>query len=103
MTLVRLHETGLQTVILRTAGMLMWRAAFLGTALYLVLGSDPAANLKFNGVSYIVASVWPYYDGVLDRWMWSLAFVEAAFLHLLGAPVGNNLLAVVFGNPVLGT
>jgi len=31
-----------------------------------------------------------------------MAFVEAIFLHLLGIQVGN-LLAVIFGNPLLGT
>jgi len=30
-----------------------------------------------------------------------MAFVEAIFLHLLGIQVGN-LLAAIFGNPLLG-
>lgn len=83
-------------------GALMWRGVLLGTALYLLLGEDPEANLKLNGVSYIVALVWAYYDGMFARRIWSMAFVEAIFLHLLGIQVGN-LLAAFFGNPLFGT
>jgi len=84
------------------AGALVWRGVLLGTALYLLLGEDSVANLKLNGVSYIVALVWTYYDGTFARRIWSMAFVEAAFLHIFGVQVGN-LLAAIFGNPVLGT
>jgi hypothetical protein len=86
---------------LAAAGSLMWRAALLGTALYLMLGDDPDANLRLNGASYIVAVVWSYYDGVFAKRMWSIAFLEAVFLHLAGIQVGN-LLATIFGNPLFG-
>lgn len=98
----RLQRTGISAGTLRATGTLMWRGVLLGTALYLLLGEDPEANIKLNGVSYIVAVVWSYYDGMFARRAWSMAFVEAIFLHLLGIQVGN-LLAVTFGNPLLGT
>ncbi|RBI67537.1 hypothetical protein DQW77_17525 [Roseovarius sp. TE539] len=98
----RLLRTGISAGTLRATGALMWRGVLLGTALYLLLGEDPEANLKLNGVSYIVAVVWSYYDGMFARRVRSMAFVEAIFLHLLGIQVGN-LLAVTFGNPLLGT
>lgn len=98
----RLQRTGISADTLRPTGALMWRGVLLGTALYLVLGEDPEANLKLNGVSYIVALVWAYYDGLFARRLWSMAFVEAIFLHILGVQVGN-LLAAIFGNPLLGT
>ncbi|WP_146203000.1 hypothetical protein [Silicimonas algicola] len=80
----------------------MWRGILLGTALYLLIGEDAEANLKLNGVSYIVALVWAYYDGMFIRRIWAMAFVEAAFMLLIGVQVAN-LLAAVFGNPMLGT
>ena len=98
----RLQRTGNSADTLRATGALMWRGVLLGAALYLLLGEDPEANLKLNGVSYIVALVWSYYDGMFARRVWSMAFVEAIFLHLLGIQVGN-LLAAIFGNPLLGT
>lgn len=98
----RLQRTGISADTLRATGVLMWRGVLLGSALYLLLGEDPEANLKLNGVSYIVAVVWSYYDGMFARRIWSMAFVEAIFLHLLGIQVGN-LLAAFFGNPLLGT
>lgn len=98
----RLAETGLRRDCLTAAGKLMWRAVLLGTALYLILGNDPDANLKLNGVSYIAAVVWSYYDGVFAKRMWSIAFLEAIFLHLAGIQAGN-LLATIFGNPLFGS
>lgn len=98
----RLAETGLHQGGLAAAGKLMWRAVLLGTALYLILGNDPDANLKLNGVSYIAAVVWSYYDGVFAKRMWSIAFLEAIFLHLAGIQAGN-LLATIFGNPLSGS
>lgn len=97
-----LERTGISADTIRASGALMCRGVLLGSALYLLLGEDPEANLKLNGVSYIVAVVWSYYDGMFARRVWSMAFVEAIFLHLLGIQVGN-LLAVIFGNPLLGT
>ncbi|WP_149755205.1 hypothetical protein [Roseivivax sediminis] len=99
---MRLQRTEMSADTLRATGALMWRGVLLGTALYLLLGEDPEANLKLNGVSYIVAVVWFYYDGMFARRVWSMAFAEAIFLHLLGIQVGN-LLALIFGNPLLGT
>ena len=84
-------EPGSTRGALHATGALMWRGVLLGTALYLLLGEDPEANLKLNGVSYIVALVL----GLL-RWqclpegIWSMAFVEAIFLHLLGIQVGKS-------------
>lgn len=98
----RLQQVGISATTLRATGALMWRGVLLGSALYLLIGENPEANLKLNGVSYIVAVVWSYYDGMFARRIWSMAFVEAIFLHLLGIQVGN-LLAAFFGNPLLGT
>lgn len=98
----QLQRTGISADTIRATGALMWRGVLLGSALYLLLGEDPEANLKLNGVSYIVALVWSYYDGMFARRIWLIAFVEAIFLHLLGIQVGN-LLATFFGNPLFGT
>lgn len=57
------------------------------------------ANLKLNGISYIAAVVWSYYDGALARRKWSTAWLEGLFMHLAGIQMGN-ILAFVFGNPV---
>ena len=97
-----LERTGISADTIRATGALMWRGVLLGSALYLLLGEDPEANLKLNGVSYIVALVWSYYDGMFARRIRLIAFVEAIFLHLLGIQVGN-LLAAFFGNPLFGT
>ena len=59
-----LERTGISADTIRATGALMWRGVLLGSALYLLLGEDPEANLKLNGVSYIVALVWSYYDGL---------------------------------------
>ena len=96
----RLAETGLHQRGLVVAGVLIWRAVLLGTALYLMLGDDPDANLRMNGVSYIAAVVWSYYDGVFAKRIWSIALLEAIFLHIAVVQVGN-LLAIIFGNPLL--
>ena len=98
----RLTRIGISPDSLRAFGALMWRGVLLGSALYLLLGEHTEPNLKLNGVSYIVAVVWSYYDGMFTRRVWSMAFVEAIILYLLGIQVGN-LLAVIFGNPLLGT
>jgi hypothetical protein len=73
---------------------------FFGTALYLLIGSDPSVNLKLNGVSYIAAMIWCYYDGVFARRKWSVAWFEGLIMHLAGIQIGN-ILALIFGNPVL--
>ena len=98
---VKLQETGLQSASIHAAGLLIWRAVLLGTALYLMIASDADANLKLNGVFYIAAVIWTYYDGVIAKRIWPMAFLEAIFLHLIGVQVGN-LLAAIFGNPVIG-
>lgn len=98
----RLQQAGISAATLHATGAQVWRGILLGSALYLLLGEDPEANLKLNGVSYIVAVVWSYYDGMFARRVWSMAVVEAIFLHLLGVQAGN-LLAAFFGNPLFGT
>jgi len=95
-------EIGIRRESLGAVGSLMWRSVLLGTALYLLIGDDPDANLKLNGVSYIAAVIWAYYDGVFAKRMWSIAWFEAIFLHLAGIQIGN-LLAMIFGNPLIGT
>jgi len=84
----------------RVAGGLLWRAALLGTALYLLLEPDQSANLRLNLLSYIVALVWSYYDGLFVNRLWRYAWIEAIFLHFAGVQIGN-LLTLVFGNPVI--
>lgn len=94
-----LAATGLRRASLRAAAGVLLRGALLGTALYLMIGNDPFANLKLNGVSYIAAVVWSYYDGALARRKWSTAWLEGLFMHLAGIQMGN-ILSFVFGNPV---
>jgi hypothetical protein len=94
-----LAATGLRRESLRAAAGVLLRGALLGTALYLMIGNDPFANLKLNGVSYIAAVVWSFYDGVLARRKWSTAWLEGLFMHLAGIQMGN-ILAFVFGYPV---
>lgn len=96
----KLYGKGLQADSLKAAGELIWRGVLLGTVLYLVLGENPDANLKLNAVSYIVAAIWAYYDGIFAKRMWLMAFFEAIFLHLAAVQVGN-FLALLFGNPLL--
>lgn len=95
----RLAETGLHPQGLSAVSDLLWRAVLLGSILYLTLGSEPAANLKLNAMAYMVAVIWSYYDGVFVKRMWSIAWLEAIFLHLAAVQVGS-LLALLFGNPV---
>lgn len=101
LTLDRLKQVGIAATFHAT-GALMWRGVLLGTALYLLICEHPEVNLKLNGASYIVAIVWAYHDGMLARRIWSMAFVQAIVLQLLGVQVGN-LLAAIFGIPLLGT
>lgn len=96
----RLAVTGFYRECLRAAGRLLWRGAILGTALYLLIGSDPSVNLKLNGVSCIAAMIWCYYDGVFARRKWSVAWFEGLIMHLAGIQIGN-ILALIFGDPVL--
>lgn len=84
------------------AGMLLWRALLLGAALYLILTPEQNVNLRLNFLSYIFAFVWSYYDGLFTRGWWRYAWIEAIFLHLAAVQVGN-LLALIFGNPVLSS
>jgi len=55
-----------------------------------------------NLLSYIIAFVWSYYDGLLSKGWWRYAWIEAIFLHLAAVQLGN-LLALIFGNPVLSS
>jgi hypothetical protein len=96
----RLAATGFYREGLRAAGGLLWRGAILGTALYLLIGNDPSVNLKLNGVSYIAAIIWCYYDGAFARRKWSIAWFEGLIMHLAGIQIGN-LLALIFGNPLI--
>lgn len=98
----RLDEIGVHADSIKTAKLFMWRAVILGSTLYLILGDDPDANLKLNGVSYIAAVIWVYYDGVFAKRIWSIAWLEAIFLHLAGVQVGN-FLALILGNPLFET
>lgn len=96
----RLAATGFYREGLRAAGGLLWRGAILRTALYLLIGNDPSVNLKLNGVSYIAAIIWCYYDGAFARRKWSIAWFEGLIMHLAGIQIGN-LLALIFGNPLI--
>lgn len=89
----KLEGAGLYPETLRAAALLMWRAILLGSALFLMLGEDPEANFKLNGVSYVAALIWSYYDGVFAKRKWSTAWLEAIFLQLAGVQVGNILVA----------
>jgi hypothetical protein len=78
---------------------MMWRATLIGVVLYLSLSDDRYLNLQRNLVAYIVAFVWCYYDGVLAKHRWSIAWIEAVFLHLMVVQIGN-LLTFAFGSPL---
>lgn len=95
----RARERGTSPRALREVGALMWRGVLLGTTLYLALRDDPETNLKLNGISYILALLWAYYDGLFAKRRWPFAFPEAIFLHLCGVQVAN-LLILLFGNPL---
>jgi len=58
---------------LDAAKRLMTRYVLFGMAPYLMLGDDPKANLKLNGVSHITAVIWAYYDGVSVKQIWLIA------------------------------
>jgi hypothetical protein len=94
-----LARVGLTAEGVQAAGVLVWRALLIGTALYLSLSEDRYVNLQRNLIAYIVAFVWCYYDGLLVKRRWSLAWIEAILLHLLVVQVGN-ILSFVFGDPL---
>jgi hypothetical protein len=77
----------------------IWRGSLLGTVLFLVLTDDPVRNLRYNLISYIVALVWCYYDGVRARGRWSVAWYEGLWLHLIGIVVAKGLI-LIFGSPL---
>lgn len=96
----KLREVGLGRETLPVFGTIFWRGILLGTALFLSLTDDPDQNLRHNFISYIVALVWCYYDGIFARDRWSAAWLEGLFLHLIGVAVGN-LLTLIVGNPLI--
>lgn len=100
MLATRLRQAGLTREAWLIGVSVLWRGALLGTVLFLSLTDDPDRNLKHNLISYIVAMVWCYYDGAFSRRRWLLAWFEGVLLHLAGVGFGN-LLALVFGNPVI--
>jgi len=81
------------------ARLLFWRGLLLGTALYLSLTSDPERNLRYNAIAFIAAYIWTYYDGLIVKQRWSLAWTEALFLHLLTVQFGK-ILILIFGSPL---
>jgi len=87
-----LRETGLQEQSLRAAGTVLWRGVLLGAFLALIIGTDPSENLRLNIASYVVALIWSYYDGVFVKRAWSLAWIEAIFLHLAAVQFANLLI-----------
>lgn len=91
--------TGLSRERSIVAARVLWRGALLGIALYLLLGDDPSVNLKLNGVSFIVAMVWSYYDGAFSRRRWSIAWSEGLIMHLAGVQVAN-ILSLIVGHPL---
>lgn len=87
-----LRETGLQEQSLRAAGTVLWRGVLLGAFLALSIGAEPSENLRFNIASYLVALIWSYYDGVFSKRAWSLAWIEAIFLHLAAVQFAKLLI-----------
>lgn len=94
-----LERVGLTPASARAAAAMMWRATLIGVVLYLSLFDDRYLNLQRNLAAYIVAFVWCYYDGVLAKHRWSIAWTEAVFLHLMVVQIGN-LLTFAFGSPL---
>lgn len=94
----QLDRVGLTSRGMHAALIVLWRGFLLGCALYLALGADQGANLRLNLISYIVALVWSYYDGVIAKCRWSVAAVEGILLHLTAVQVGS-LLSILLGMP----
>lgn len=95
----RLQGLGLTPEGMQTAGRMLWRAVLIGLVLYLSLTEDRYVNLERNVIAYIIAFVWCYYDGLFATRRWSIAWIEAIFLHLMVVQVGN-LLTFAFGSPL---
>ncbi len=94
-----LRRVGLGPEVWPHVRVLFWRGFLLGTALYLLLTSDPVRNLRYNAIAFIAAYIWTYYDGLMVKRRWSLAWTEALFLHLLTVQFGN-ILILIFGSPL---
>lgn len=78
----------------------LWRGGLLGAGLFLSLTDDRHQNLRHNLIAYIVALVWSYYDGVIIRRRWSIAWFEGFLLYLLAVAVAN-LLSLTTSFPVV--
>ncbi len=77
---------------------LLWRCFLIGLLIYLALYQSAAQHLRINVAAYILCGVWCYYDGMLWRRVWHLAFVEAAVWYLFAIQIAKLLIAV-FGLP----
>lgn len=97
---VPLPRSGVSSEPWRLYAGVVWRGVLLGCALYLALGDDPVRNLRYNLISYIIAIVWCYYDGIGASRRWSTAWYEGLLLHLIGIVVGKVLI-LAFGSPLL--
>lgn len=92
-----LKRIGLGPDAMRAAGTVIWRSVLLGVTLYLALTEDRGTNLRLNLIFYVIALVWSYYDGVVSKRRWHVAWAEAIFVYLAAVQFGR-LLWIMFGN-----
>lgn len=83
----------------RMTGQALGRGSLLGVALYLSLNADPYVNLQINLLSYMVAVIWCFVDGIADRCSWWAPFLEGFAIHVWAVVVGNFLIIIV-GSPL---
>ncbi len=82
----------------RITGQALGRGSLLGIALYLSLTADPHVNLQLNLLSYTVAVIWCFMNGIADRHRWWAPFLEGLVVHVCAVVLANFLTAVA-GSP----
>lgn len=69
-----------------------------GPSAYLALVDDPAAKLKLTLMTYLLAVMWSYFDGVLSRRTLEIAWFEGVLLYLAAIQVGRSI-RLMLGEP----
>ncbi len=82
----------------RMTGQALGRGSLLGAGLYFSLTADPQVNLQLNLLSYIVAVIWCFVDGIADRLRWFSPFLEGFTIHVWAVVVGNSFI-IIAGSP----
>jgi len=74
------------------------RGSLLSAALYLSLTADPHVNLQINLLSFTVAVIWCFVNGIADRHSWWAPFLEGLVVHVCAVAIGNFLITIT-GSP----